>query len=72
MLARSEDPRVRLLALNTSTTLWEHHGTRLSGFVGDTAPFVHECADDENDDVARAARRLRVAMEQVASLDGLL
>jgi U3 small nucleolar RNA-associated protein 10 len=33
------------------------------GFVSDAITFIHECAEDENDDVAREARKLKRVME---------
>jgi U3 small nucleolar RNA-associated protein 10 len=39
---------------------------RLSGFAGETATFVAECAEDENDEVVRVARSLKEAVERAS------
>ena len=36
------------------------------GFAGETATFVAECAEDDNDSVVREAHRLKDAIESVA------
>lgn len=38
----------------------------LLGFAGETATFVAECAEDDNDTVVREAHRLKDAIENVA------
>ena len=43
-----------------------------AGFVGETAGFIAECADDESDVVVAEARALRDVVESVAgSISGL-
>lgn len=37
-----------------------------SGFAGESATFVAECAEDDNDSVVREAHRLKDAIESVA------
>jgi len=66
MHTRAEDSRLRLYALTCSETLWRAHGTKLMGFAGETATFVAECAEDDNDSVVREAHRLKDAIESVA------
>lgn len=42
------------------------------GFVGETATFIAECAEDENDSVVREVHKLKNAVESVAgSISGL-
>lgn len=44
----------------------------VAGFASETAAFILECAEDENDEVVRATRRLRDAVENVSGkIDGL-
>jgi len=72
MHTRSEDARVRLLALACATETWKAEGGKLVGFVGETATFIAECAEDENDSVVREAHELKNAVESVAgSIGGL-
>ncbi|EKM52689.1 uncharacterized protein PHACADRAFT_101069 [Phanerochaete carnosa HHB-10118-sp] len=66
MHTRAEDSRLRLYALTCSEALWRAHGTKLMGFAGETATFVAECAEDDNDSIVREAHRLKDAIESVA------
>jgi len=44
----------------------------ISGFVAETATFISECAEDENDSVVRETHKLKNAVESVAgSISGL-
>ncbi len=46
--------------------------TTLVGFVAETATFIAECSEDENDMVCREALNLKTAVESVAgSVNGL-
>lgn len=50
-----------------------HPLTFLPGYANETATFIAECAEDDNDEVAKAARTLRRSVEAVAgSLSGIL
>ncbi|KAF8125619.1 hypothetical protein EV363DRAFT_1225659 [Boletus edulis] len=72
MHTRSEDARVRILALTCATEMWRAEGGKLVGFVGETATFITECAEDDNDSVVREAHQLKDAVERVAgSISGL-
>ncbi|KAG5644278.1 hypothetical protein DXG03_008763 [Asterophora parasitica] len=72
MHTRSEDVRLRLLALTCSEKLWKTHGGKLLGFVAETTTFIAECTEDENDMVVRESFRLKDAVESVAgNIDGL-
>lgn len=94
MHTRSEDARVRILALACATEMWKAEGGKLVGtspslptfhvsgsstellalvgFVGETATFIAECAEDDNDSVVREAHQLKDAVESVAgSISGL-
>lgn len=104
MHTRSEDARVRILALECTTEMWKAEGGKLMGtssrccsytsvgrsgkldcffpfpslplpligFVGETATFISECAEDENDSVVREAHHLKNAVESVAgSISGM-
>jgi len=52
-------------------TDWEFD-TIVVGFVGETATFIAESAEDENDSVVREAHELKNAVESVAgSISGL-
>lgn len=42
------------------------HHTSNTGFSAETATFIAECAEDDNDSVAREAHRLKNAVETVA------
>ncbi|TFK37695.1 hypothetical protein BDQ12DRAFT_685121 [Crucibulum laeve] len=72
MHTRSEDARLRFYALTCSEALWRTHGGKLLGFVAETATFIAECSEDENDMVVRESFRLKDAVESVAGkIDGL-
>ncbi|KAF9807205.1 hypothetical protein IEO21_08320 [Rhodonia placenta] len=66
MHTRSEDSRLRLYGLACNEALWRAHGGKLLGFVAETATFIAECAEDENDSVVREAHRLKEAVESIA------
>jgi hypothetical protein len=43
-----------------------------TGFAAETAPFIAEAGEDENDHVVRQAHQLKDSVEQVAGkIDGL-
>ncbi|KAF8259327.1 armadillo-type protein [Lactarius quietus] len=63
MHTRSDDVRVRLLALRCARALWLAHGSKLVGFVSETTTFIVECAEDEHDGVVSAAHALKTAVE---------
>ncbi|KLO17716.1 hypothetical protein SCHPADRAFT_845947 [Schizopora paradoxa] len=70
--SKSEDARIRLYSLSCSVAVWEKFGRKLSAFGIQTATFVMECSEDDNDDVVRECRRLRDAIEaQVGKIEGL-
>ncbi|KAI0692328.1 hypothetical protein BC835DRAFT_1416622 [Cytidiella melzeri] len=66
MHTRSDDARVRIYALSCSEALWQAHGGKLIGFAPETATFIAECAEDDNDSVVREAHRLKNAVESIA------
>ncbi|KAJ3530702.1 hypothetical protein NM688_g7673 [Phlebia brevispora] len=66
MHTRSEEARIRLYALTCSEALWRAHGEKFIGFSAETATFIAECAEDDNDSVAKEAHRLKNAVESVA------
>ncbi|KAF8578875.1 ARM repeat-containing protein [Ramaria rubella] len=73
MQTRSDEAQVRLFALECAEHLWQLHSDQLSGFVSDVVTFIAECADDEHDEVAKAARRLKKTIEKkCGSLDVLM
>lgn len=63
MHTRSDDARVRVFALRCASALWLAHGSKLIGFVSETATFIVECAEDEHDGVVSAAHALKTAVE---------
>ncbi|KAF9221723.1 hypothetical protein BS17DRAFT_710411 [Gyrodon lividus] len=72
MHTRSEDARIRILALECACELWKADGGKLIGFVAETATFIAECAEDENDSVVSETHKLKNAVESVAgSINGL-
>ncbi|KAF6750908.1 armadillo-type protein [Ephemerocybe angulata] len=72
MHTRSEEAQVRLFALVCSEALWQSHGNKLLGFVAETATFIAECGEDENDMVVKESFRLKDAVERIAGkIDGL-
>ncbi|KAF9034474.1 hypothetical protein BDZ89DRAFT_1158021 [Hymenopellis radicata] len=72
MHTRSEEVQTRLFALHCSKAIWHAHGGKLLGFVAETATFIAECSEDENDMVCREALNLKTAVENVAgSINGL-
>ncbi|KZT68072.1 hypothetical protein DAEQUDRAFT_348588 [Daedalea quercina L-15889] len=66
MHTRSEEAPLRLFSLSCSTALWKTHGGKLLGLVAETATFISECAEDDNDSVVREAHNLKDAVEAVA------
>lgn len=64
MITREESPKIRLCALRCVGRLWLENGRRLAGWKHDTVPFLHECAEDENEDVVAEARSLKVILDQ--------
>jgi len=75
MHTRSEETAIKLCALSCARSLWEDSSAkeRLAGFATDTATFIAECAEDDNDEVAKAARSLRRSVEAVSgSLEAVL
>ncbi|KIK65016.1 hypothetical protein GYMLUDRAFT_39424 [Collybiopsis luxurians FD-317 M1] len=72
MHTRSEDAKTRLFALTCAEAIWRACGSKLMGFVAETATFIAECCEDENDLVTRESYRLKDAVESVAgSIGGL-
>ncbi|KAI0742763.1 hypothetical protein C8Q80DRAFT_1221194 [Daedaleopsis nitida] len=65
MHSRSEDARVRLFSLSCAGQLWRSHGDKLLGFVAETATFIAEAAEDENDLVVREAHKMKMTVEAV-------
>ncbi|KAJ8482003.1 hypothetical protein ONZ51_g5640 [Trametes cubensis] len=65
MHSRSEDARVRLLSITCAEQLWRAHGEKLLGFVAETATFIAEAAEDENDLVVQEAHKLKRAVEAI-------
>ncbi|KAI0651200.1 hypothetical protein C8Q79DRAFT_1004507 [Trametes meyenii] len=65
MHSRSDDARVRLLSLTCAENLWHSQGDKLLGFVAETATFIAEAAEDENDLVVQGAHQLKTAVETV-------
>ncbi|KAI9451428.1 hypothetical protein BJY52DRAFT_1297951 [Lactarius psammicola] len=63
MHTRSDDARVRIFALRCARMLWLTHGSKLIGFLSETATFIVECAEDEHDGVVSAAHALKTAVE---------
>ncbi|KAJ7582775.1 hypothetical protein C8J56DRAFT_230499 [Mycena floridula] len=66
MHTRSEDARLRLFALTCSEMLWRNHGGKLLGFAAETATFIAESTEDENENCIREAFKLKDAVESVA------
>ncbi|KAF8889071.1 hypothetical protein BD779DRAFT_1714897 [Infundibulicybe gibba] len=66
MHTRADDARLRIYALACVETLWRAHGGKLLGFVAETATFIAECSEDENDLVVQACLQLKDAVESVA------
>ncbi|KAG6836982.1 hypothetical protein H0H93_016935 [Arthromyces matolae] len=72
MHTRSDDVKLRLLALTCSTKLWQAHGGKLLGLAAETTTFIAECSEDENDMVVSETFKLKDAVESVAgNLSGL-
>ncbi|KAI0354312.1 hypothetical protein OH77DRAFT_530067 [Trametes cingulata] len=65
MHSRSEDARIRFLSLTCAEQLWRAHGEKLLGFAAETATFVAEAAEDDNDLVVQEAHRLKAAVEAI-------
>ncbi|KAI0295094.1 armadillo-type protein [Multifurca ochricompacta] len=63
MHTRADEARVRIFALECARALWSAHGSKLIGFVSETATFIVECGEDEHDDVVSAARAFKTVVE---------
>jgi U3 small nucleolar RNA-associated protein 10 len=73
MKTRSDAAQVRLFALQCANHLWETQGDKLVGFVTDIVTFIAESAEDDHDEVAKAARALKqTAEKRCGSLDMLM
>ncbi|KAJ6554556.1 armadillo-type protein [Mycena capillaripes] len=66
MHTRSDDARLRVFALACATALWNAHGGKLLAFASETATFIAECSEDENDMVVRECLNAKNALESVA------
>jgi U3 small nucleolar RNA-associated protein 10 len=64
MKTREDAARTRLCALECVGKLWSTNGRRLAGWKHETLPFLHECAEDENEDVVAEARKLKGILDQ--------
>ncbi|TFK71529.1 hypothetical protein BDN72DRAFT_432062 [Pluteus cervinus] len=72
MHTRSEDVQTKLFALSCSIALWQGHGNKLAGFAAETATFISECTEDENDIVVQESLSLKNAVESITgSIEGL-
>lgn len=73
MHTRSDDSLVRIFALQCAHALWTAHGSKLVGFVSETATFIVECAEDEHDGVVSETHALKAAIEVVSGerIDGV-
>ena len=72
MQTRSEDVKQRIFSVQCATELWKANGIKLVGFVTETATFIAELAEDDNDTVVKETRRLKKAVEDVGgSIDKL-
>ncbi|KAI9454082.1 hypothetical protein F5148DRAFT_1378333 [Russula earlei] len=60
---REDDAHVRIFALQCARALWTAHGSKLVGFVSETATFIAECAEDEHDGVVSETHALKAAVE---------
>ncbi|CAG7851278.1 SubName: Full=Uncharacterized protein {ECO:0000313/EMBL:CCA66475.1} [Serendipita indica DSM 11827] len=65
MHTRSEETAIRLGALECAHKLWVVNGPRLIGWKHETIPFLHECADDENDEVMAKARDFNAFLDSI-------
>ncbi|EJD43874.1 hypothetical protein AURDEDRAFT_185221 [Auricularia subglabra TFB-10046 SS5] len=63
MHTRSDEAHVRLLALVVADAIWREDGGAVQEFATETETFVLECAEDDNDDVCKAARKLQKAID---------
>ena len=73
MHTRAEDACERIFALSCAETLWREQGGKLigsclcdsyhrGGFVAEIATVIGECAEHENDSVARETHKLKNAV----------
>lgn len=61
---RSEEVRVRICSLQCAAHMWNSDGPRLAGWKPETIAFLHECAEDENEDVVAEARKLKQIIDK--------
>ncbi|KAG8860617.1 snoRNA-binding rRNA-processing protein utp10 [Serendipita sp. 411] len=65
MQTRSEEAAIRICSLQCVAKLWLSNGRRLAGWKHETLPFLHECAEDENEDVASESKRVKGILDQL-------
>jgi len=68
MHTRSEDAGVRIFALSCSDSIWQSNGGKLIGFVAETATFIAECGEDDNDTVVKESFKLKEAVESITGM----
>jgi U3 small nucleolar RNA-associated protein 10 len=64
MHTRSDDASIRICALQCAAYVWSSDGLRLAGWKPETMAFLHECAEDENEDVVTEARKLKQILDK--------
>lgn len=64
MHTRSEEARIQICALRCLSRVWLVDGHKLAGWKRETMPFLHECAEDENEDVVHEARSLKAILDK--------
>jgi len=65
MKTREDAARTRICALQCVGRLWTVNGSRLAGWKHETLPFLHECAEDENEEAVSEARKLKGVLDQL-------
>lgn len=64
MHTRSSEANVRICALACAISVWNLVGPQLAGWKAETMAFLHECAEDEDEDVVTEARRLKQILDK--------
>ncbi|KAH7099410.1 armadillo-type protein [Auriculariales sp. MPI-PUGE-AT-0066] len=67
--AKHEDVRVRLRAVGIAEALWKDDGAGMTEFSRETEVFVDELAEDDDEDVCKAARRLARILAKLSGDD---
>jgi U3 small nucleolar RNA-associated protein 10 len=65
MATRGDDASIQKCALECAHSLWFMNSDRMASWKVEILPFLHECAETENDEVAALARRMKDSIDNM-------